>query len=251
MRRLLLLLALAGCTQTTTTPPSAPTVHVGTPVDTLPLDHPPIGSVGGTGGSGGGQGGIGGGAATPTPPGYGARRLQLSQVEASIKTIFGTTAAGAPITWRTASTDGFAARAETLQVPDYIERTEEPLEASPLFLKFMSDMARSVCNQAVAADTAAQRPATMGKVLYRHVNAADTVASARDAVDQNLRHLRLVFHGIKVQPGEDAPIAPLRALFSDVVLQAAGTATPNATHVAEGWRTVCVALVTAPEFLLY
>jgi len=77
------------------------------------------------------------------------------------------------------------------------------------------------------------------------------VATNRAGVDQNLSFLKLRFHGIKVAAGDDAPLAPLRKLFDDAVKGAAGTATPNATHVKEGWRTVCVALLMAPEYHLY
>ena len=62
------------------------------------------------------------------------------------------------------------------------------------------------------------------------------------AVDDNLRYLKLRFFAEKVQPGDDAAIADLRALFDSAVKSAAGSQPPTQTHVKEGWRTVCVAL---------
>ncbi|MCA3015787.1 MAG: hypothetical protein INH41_25655, partial [Myxococcaceae bacterium] len=79
----------------------------------------------------------------------------------------------------------------------------------------------------------------------------DTVTSNRAAVDQNLGYLKLRFHGIKVVAGDETTLGPLRTLFDDAVKGAAGTATPTAAHVREGWRAVCVALLMAPEYHLY
>jgi hypothetical protein len=77
------------------------------------------------------------------------------------------------------------------------------------------------------------------------------VASNKANVDANLRYLKLRFHGVKVADSDDVPIATLRKLFDDSVKAAAGTSTPTAAHVKEGWRTVCVALLQAPEYHLY
>ncbi|MCC7196455.1 MAG: hypothetical protein IT356_12950, partial [Gemmatimonadaceae bacterium] len=60
-----------------------------------------------------------------------------------------------------------------------------------------------------------------------------------------------VFHGTKVTPGDPGPIAQLRTLYTTTVQAAAGTAAVTSTHTDVGWRTVCVALLTSPEFHVY
>lgn len=255
MKRLLPSAAAAllwlGCTQSpphempppVVTEEAPPDLQLGQDTTTLPVDHPWMGP-GGAGGAGG-SGGAGGAALAQK---YGARRLSVAQVEASVKAIFGDDAAGNPITWKIGAADGFASRRASLGVPDFLNIVDESLEPSPLFLKFMTDMAGSVCTQGIVADRAR---AAADKVLTRFVQPTDTVASAAARVDENLRYLKLVFHGTKVNPGDELPIAQLRTLYGATVSAAAGTATVTQTHTDVGWRTVCVALLTSPEFHIY
>ncbi len=239
----------AGCTESPHEQPprvveeAAPDLQLGSDTNTLPVDHPWVGT-GGTGG-GGGAGGSGGAVVVQK---YGARRLSVPQIEASVKAIFGNDSAGNPITWKVGTADGFLRHRATLGVPDYLNIVDENLEPSPLFLKFMMDMAGSVCTQGVVAD---RTRGAADKVLTRFVQPTDTVASAPQRIDENLRHLKLVFHGTKVTPGDALPIAQLRTLYTSTVQAAAGAATVTSTHTELGWRTVCVALLTSPEFHVY
>ncbi len=224
-----------------------------TDTNVLPFDHPVIGGTGGggsgTGGSGTGGGGTSGtGGGGPTVASGGAQRLSVAQLRSSLPVILGADGSGNPVTWRVGAAVGFDSRSATLGEADYLNRVDDDLEPSPLYLKFMFDMARDSCNRVITAD-AARAPSA--KVLTRFVNATDTVASAKANVDRNLRSLRLQFHGIKVADADDAGIAAYRKLFDDTVKAAAGAGTPNAGHVTEGWRAVCVALLTAPEYHFY
>lgn len=176
------------------------------------------------------------------PASAGSQRLSVRQLANSMSIALDRT------TWLVGSTNGFDARSRTLGEPDFVSVVDENLEPSSLFLKFMDDAAKDACTRASTAD---QTKAANARVLYKTVSLADTVATNRVGVDQNLMHLKLRFHGIKVATGDEATLAPLRKLFDDAVKGAAGTATPNATHVKEGWRTVCVALLMAPEYHLY
>ncbi|MBX7096381.1 MAG: hypothetical protein K1X89_01600 [Myxococcaceae bacterium] len=243
-------LALAACTKTPPADPG-PSVSVDNQGPVLPIDHPPIGGSGGGTGSGGGSGGsggsggAGGGGATGPASSLG-QRLTVAQLKASLPVILGTDATGADITWKIGAANGFDTRAQALGVPDYIATVDENLEASPLYVKFMNDMARDACGRALTAEAA---KAQTDRPVRRFVTTTDTVASNKAAVDANLRFLKLSFHGVKVAPGDDAPIASLRALLDDV---AKGVATPpTAAAMTEGWRAVCVALLTAPEYHLY
>lgn len=244
-------LLLAGCVEEPGGgDPRVPTVNT-TDTNVMPFDHPMVGGVGGgsgTGGGGvGGSGGTGGGSVAG-PSSSLAQRLSVGQLRSSLPVILGTDGTGASVTWRVGAAVGFDTRSATLGEADYLNRVDDDLEPSPLYVKFMFDMARDSCNRVITAD-AARAPSA--KVLTRYVNATDTVASAKANVDRNLRSLRLAFHGVKVADTDDGGIATYRKLFDDAVKAAAGAGTPNAANVTEGWRAVCVALLTAPEYHFY
>lgn len=233
--------------------PAGPALDVEDKGPVLPIDHPPIDGFGGGaatgGGAGGGtssdagSGGGGGGAVVITPESAGTQRLWIRQLALSMPVVLGGN------TWMTNSTtQGFTARAATLGEPDYINVVDENLEPSALHLKFMGDAARDGCTRTANADAAL---ASNSRVLMRFVGLTDTVTSNSAGVDANLRYLKLRFHGVKVATNDGAPIAGLRTVFDAAVRGAAGTATPTAAHVKEGWRSVCVALLTAPEYHLY
>src|SRR5262245_59127810 len=132
---------------------------------------------------------------------------------------------------------------------DYIIITEEILEPSPLYVKFADDAARSVCDQALASDATKAAPAD--RTILRRVEKTDTVATNPAGIDDNLRYLKLRMHGVKIADDDTATVEPLRALFTTTVDAFAAGVEPTEDHVKEGWRVVCVALLTAPEFHLY
>lgn len=252
------LLVLTACDEKAT-PPTPPEVAVEPEIPVLPFEHPPI--VGGTGGGNatGGGSGTGGGAATgggsatgggaATGGGVGTlsssagnQRLSVNQLAQSMPVVLGGKS------WTVGVKSGFTVRAATLGQPDYLGVVEENLEASPVYQKFMVDAAISGCTSAADGDAAL---AANQRVLMRLVGLTDTVASNESGVNQNLRYLKLRFHGVKVAPNDTASLDALRIVFSSAVSGAAGTATPTAAHVKEGWRAVCVAMLTAPEYHLY
>lgn len=155
------------------------------------------------------------------------RRLSVAQVEKSIAALFG------GIVWRpspTSKTNYFKTYASTLGKADYITITEESYEPSMLFMKYMDDMAGYVCRQAVARD--ATEPDWASRL----------VVPFPDDVDLNLRFLRLKFHSVYVDESDPKAIAPYRKLYEDVL---AAT-----SDMKKAWEAVCVAMVTAPEFLI-
>ncbi|MBM4778095.1 MAG: hypothetical protein GQE15_10390 [Archangiaceae bacterium] len=237
---------LGACSQAVVQPPAPvkdPSLVVTENGPALPFDHPAILGGGSAGGGGAGGGVTGGGGAVMTgPASAGSQRLSVRQLAQSMNVALGGS------TWMVGSVNGFDARTRTLGEPDYIGVVDENLEPSSLFLKFMDDAAKDACTRAVNAD---QTKAANQRVVYKAVSLTDTVASNASAVDQNLVYLKLRFHGIKVPLTDDATLAPLRKLFDDAVKGAAGTATPTAAHVKEGWRAVCVGLLMAPEYHLY
>jgi hypothetical protein len=63
-------------------------------------------------------------------------------------------------------------------------------------------------------------------------------------VRDNLRYLKLRLHGVKIAATDDAAVAKLATLFDEAAKGAKGSTT-------EGWRAVCVALLTDAEFHTY
>jgi hypothetical protein len=216
------LLAWAAACREETTVPSVTTTEVG---PALPADHPPV---------------------PGEPVSRRTNRVSIAQLKATFPVVFGNDAQGRPITWTVSvgasRVNGFDAFAGPLGVPDYLLNTEEALEPSPLYLKFVNDAALDACDKALLADWG--RIERSARTLLRHVELGATEAG----VVENLKYLKLRFHGVKAT---EADVQPLKALFSTVVRSAAARAVPSDDLAREGWRAVCVALATAPEFHLY
>lgn len=205
---------------------AAPSVEVTPGGDALPADHPPLDP-----------------SLLPVRSAR-SQRLSVKQLRGTIPVAMGTDVDGDDIVWMLYSYPGLEKLADVLGEADYTNRTSDNLEISPLYLKFMDAAARDVCGKALTADLARPDPKT--RVLLRHVEKNDTVATNAGGVDANLRYLKLRYHAVKVAEGDDEPIAMLRTLFAD-----AAAAGGVAIGPQEGWRAVCVALLTAPEFHLY
>ncbi len=118
--------------------------------------------------------------------------------------------------------------AVTLGRPDYQKVTEESLEPSPLFMKFMMDLGAIICTNLGTVEL--ERPQDQ-RVYLRS-----------DDPEENLRRMVLVFTGIE---GADADpyVARLWRVYS--------TAVESARGQLGGYEAVCLALFTSPEFLLY
>ncbi len=151
IRRAALALCLAACTQ-----PFEPAT---TELGLMPVDHP----------------------ALERPAARRPRRLSHLQLRRSLDAIF-----GAP--WVEEGRDVLAELAPTLGDPDFHEITAENLDASPLYVKFMEDLAASVCAAAPLS-----RLAPAGRR------------------DDDVRALKLALHGEYVPPGQPG-LEPLLAL---------------------------------------
>ena len=227
---IVLALAAATACSSGTDPKGSPNLGVGEKEPASPTDHPPV---------------------DPARIIKSAeiRRLSVQQLRKSLPTAFGLDENGEEITWKLGTSNGLDKMADSLGEADFIDTTEDGLEPSPLYLKFMDDVARDVCGRALVAD--ATRTDKLQRVILRHVEPADTAATNPTGVADNLRYLKLRLHGVKLAPDDAASVAPLLELFTAAIDAAAAGETPEEAHVTEGWRAVCVALVVAPEFHLY
>jgi len=134
--------------------------------------------------------------------------------------------------------DLFVELAGTLGVPDYAVRTAEDLDPSLIFQKYLGDAARSVCWQLVERETGT--PAS--RVLMKQVAPTDTWETAPEKIDDNLKWLLLRFHGRSTDDDTTA-LELWRWLFRSAALVS--------QDPVVAWRTVCVGLLTHPDFYLY
>lgn len=179
---------------------------------------------------------------TPTPPEPEApfrerRRVDLDQLDATIRTVTG--GIGWTETRGGREVNLFEELAQTLGKPDYLQITDEDLEPSAMFQKFLDDAARSVCLALIDAEASRS---SADRVFFVHAEATDTLGGQPAETIANLQYLLLRFHGRKV--AADAPeLEPWTWLMQ------------SAEHVtddqAEVWRTVCVGLMTHPDFYTY
>jgi len=179
---------------------------------------------------------------TPAPPPADAgvrvrRRMDIDQLNASLRRVSG------GIGWTEgegeSEVDLFEELSDTLGRPDFIQITSEDLTPSLLFEKFLGDAARSVCQKLVARETG-EDPGD--QVLFVHVGPDDTLDTSAEAIDANLRHLLLRYHGQVVEEG-DPGLEPWSWLFESTV-HVSGSPTV-------AWQSVCVALITHPDFYSY
>lgn len=157
-----------------------------------------------------------------------ARRMSVDQLRRSIPLLFGGETWTMP--FRGEQANAFDLLSRTLGEPDYVEVNDENREPSPLFAKYMDDMAGDVCTKAIARDE------TAGANDERLV-------MVEEDVDQNLRFLRLKLHGLYVPQDSTDGIAELRALFDDILAET--------SDARIAWYGVCVAMLTAPELMAY
>ena len=161
------------------------------------------------------------------------RRLDLDQLRASIVAATG-------YAWLDDDgRDRFELLASTLGRADYRNNTQEDRSPSLVFQKFLADAAHSVCGSLVEADEG--RPEGE-RIFFVDARREDSVESAPEAVEANIRHLLLRFHSRAVEPGSDALDAWMW------LHESASFVSPNPRL---GWNAVCVGLITHPDFYSY
>ncbi len=153
-----------------------------------------------------------------------ARRISVDNLRQSIPALFG----GISWTNPNGNQNQFDKLSQPLGEADYLNVTQENREPSPLFAKFMDDMAGNVCEKALRGDA---EGSTQHIIAYP------------DDVDANLRFLRLKLHGIYVPESSTESLDDLRALYEDIL--------SITNQSAQAWYGVCVAMLTAPEFMAY
>jgi len=174
-----------------------------------------------------------------TGPARALRRMDVDQLDESIFVATG-------LRWELSGTNQFVRFRSTLGVPNYTTSTQEDVDISPLFLKFVDDAARSVCTRLLDQETAM---GAMSPVFLVHADAASRLPADQDEVNQNLAMLLARFHGRVIELGSDQ-LTPWRGLWSSS-LALTRDAMTGAEDGETAWRTVCVALIDHPDFYTY
>jgi hypothetical protein len=146
------------------------------------------------------------------------------------------------------SADMLALLARTLGQPDYNTSTQESIDPTAVFSKLVADGVRKACRDGLALDAARPRAE---RILVRHAEIGDTATSNPAGVRQNLAYLALRFWARPLRP--DSP--EVTALFDVFRVASTAPAVPEeslpAGTAVDGWRAVCIALATDPQFLTY
>jgi hypothetical protein len=159
------------------------------------------------------------------PMGQMPRRLEVEHLRQSIPRLFG------GIQWvNDQEQPMWDVLSRTLGEADFLEVTEHNTDPSPLFAKFMDDMAAQVCKKALDRDAGNSDEQT--RLVLRHAN--DVAA--------NLRWLRLKMHGVLVSPDNDGPISQYHEMHRQIVAS---------DGLGQAWLGVCMAMITSPEFMTY
>lgn len=119
----------------------------------------------------------------------------------------------------------------TLGEADFVTTSVSFLDPIPSFMKYVDEMSAQVCVNAIFDPN------------------NDTVVKYPDDVDQNLRYLRLKFHGVYIPEDSTEGIGALRELYD--TLYARYFDHENAAYHGIPWLGVCMAVMTDPEFFIY
>lgn len=166
------------------------------------------------------------------------RRLDLDQLDRSLRVVTG------GLGW----TRGSGARevnrlddlAATLGKPDFIETVDEDLSPSPMFLKFLDDAARSVCDRWLAEE---RRRGPEDRTFFTAIEPDVAPADEPEAARENVRRLLLRAHGRWTDDPRDPALERWTGLLD--------AASERELDAGAGWRAVCVGLFTHPDFYLY
>lgn len=165
-------------------------------------------------------------------------RMNIDQLDAAIRRVTG------GIGWTEGNgnnpTNLFEELSLTLGKPDFVQIVNEDLSPSGLFLKFLDDAARSVCQKLV--DEEAMNRTQEERVLFGTVPPESAYEDEAAAIDAQLMQLSLRYHGVSL-PSDSGALENLRWLFQMAQWR---SGQPQA-----GWEAVCISLITDPAFYSY
>ena len=223
MRSLLLSLLLLSCSseeeKSIESPPDIPSL----PVDSAepePDEQPP-----GIGSESLGEGDI---HPEEEEPHRNRKRMSVSQIMTSISQVSG------GIEWTVQGTNKWEQYADTLGVPDYLQRIREDTDPGIMFQKFLNDAAVHTCREWVTLEEESEQ-----RLFFSEIEPDE---DDLQKIRLNIVALRQRIHGAPLN-SEHPMIDSLQQLY-ELVLQRGGAST-------DAWTTICVGLFTHPDFFSY
>jgi hypothetical protein len=172
------------------------------------------------------------------------RRMDYLQLRASMERVFQRTWRSTDAQWTVAYTtqckpgdDKFWCLAASLGQPNYYETGKWNNDVTTLFEKLLGDAARDLCSDAIDAEDPA---------FFQYAGPADSVRAEPLAARANVRHNLLRFHGKWLDETVEADAAKL-----DIWVDLVDRVTERTGSSRQGWKALCVALVTHPDFATY
>jgi hypothetical protein len=229
-----------------------------------PAGAPGAAGMAGGGAAGAGVAGVGAAGANGTAPPVGRvpRRMSADQVRAAFLELTGVAYTGratvrdpdAPKGERdNPAADLLLAYGSALGKPDYNYVVRENLEPGVSFSKLVLDAARFTCGEAARRELGAT-PAAASPHLLLKAAPTDALPAGEAAIRANIAALMMRFWGRVVTP-DDAEVTRVVQLFRTATSTPAWTGPDKvmrpAGGVADGWRVVCVALASSPDFYVY
>lgn len=209
---------------------------------------------------------IDGGIARKPRTGRLVRRLSVDQIRSTLAELTGFTYIGTAVVIDPDSVTGISRRedADLLDVsaavlgrPDYDLTVNENLEPGVSFSKLVEDAARYVCGKVAQKEVANRQPLNPPRLLVaaEPEDRWDSRFPEQQArIRNNLVMLVRRFWGVSMRP-DSLEVTALAGVFAQAQNAPAwtsrsGTQMP-AGNSTQGWRSVCIALATDPQFYIY
>lgn len=189
------------------------------------------------------------------------RRLSVDQLRASLLSVTGYTwvasrtipdPSAASGTRTVPNADMLEALAATLGRADFLNTTSHAIDPAVTFSKLASDAARVACRQSVTDDL--DQPDAARRRLLREVGPTVTAAADEAAVRRNIVYMARRFWGRSLALGGaevNAILTVFRTASTTAEVREGMRVTRPAGAPADGWRAVCIAMATDPQFLTY
>ncbi len=190
------------------------------------------------------------------------RRMSAEQIRSTIKMLTGFSNTGPGWVKDPSSPQGYTFKADSdllegaaaaLGEPDYDLTVSENLEPGVSFSKFVEDAARQVCGKVAQAEFTSNEPAAIRHLLVTALP-TDVLPENEVSIRSNIVSLAHRFWGVRLAEDSqevDALLEVFRVASSTPALAADGGISRSAGTAADGWRNVCIALATDPQFYVY
>lgn len=163
------------------------------------------------------------------------KRVNLDQLQSSIIVTTGLK------NWVANTKNLIEKNAAPLGRPDYETSVMETLQPGLLFDKLLGDSAREICPLLIEKEKTAPKD---DRIFIKYAAIEDTMSTAPELIEKNMRMLLLRFHGTYL-PAGSKQLEPWLTLFETATND---TESPEAL---DGWSVICTTLIVHPDFISY